>query len=78
MKTILLRPLYLVALVVAAPAFSAETPKNIAVVLQPFVDRHTLAGAVTLVATKDRVLDLEAVGFSDLAAKKLLRTDDLF
>lgn len=46
--------------------------------LQPFVDNHTIAGVVTLVATKDEVLSLAAVGFSDLAAKKPMRTDDLF
>ena len=30
--------------------------KSMAAVLQPFVDSHTLAGAVTLVATADKVL----------------------
>ena len=48
---------------------------GIASVLQPFVDNHTLAGAVTLVASKDKVLDLEAVGYADIAAKKPMRTD---
>jgi CubicO group peptidase (beta-lactamase class C family) len=42
------------------------------------VDSHTLAGAVTLVASKDRVLSLEAVGYADVAAKKPMRTDALF
>jgi CubicO group peptidase (beta-lactamase class C family) len=46
--------------------------------LQPFVDSHSLAGAVTLVADKDKVLSLDAVGFADVAAKKLLKTDALF
>jgi len=46
--------------------------------LQPFVDSHTLAGAVTLVASKDAVLSLEAVGFADIAAKKPMRTDNVF
>ncbi len=57
---------------------SAESPKGIAASLQPFVDSHTLAGAVTLVASKDKVLSLEAVGYADLAAKKPMRTDNLF
>jgi CubicO group peptidase (beta-lactamase class C family) len=57
----------------------ADTPtKSIAAVLQPFVDSHTLAGAVTLVADKDHILSLEAVGYADIAANKLMRTDDLF
>lgn len=46
--------------------------------LQPFVDHHTLAGAVVLVAAKDRVLDVEAVGYADIAAGKRMKTDDLF
>jgi CubicO group peptidase (beta-lactamase class C family) len=46
--------------------------------MQPFVDKGTIAGAVTLVASHDRILDLQAVGFADLAARKPLRADDLF
>src|SRR5437764_10323127 len=56
----------------AAPAHS------VAAALQPFVDSHSLAGAVTLVADKDRVLSLEAVGFADVSAGKALKTDALF
>ena len=50
----------------------------VATALQPFVDRGTLAGAVTLVASQDKVLSLEAVGYADVAAKKPMRTDCLF
>jgi len=46
--------------------------------LQPFVDRGTLAGAVTLVATRDRMLSLDTVGFADVAAKSPMRADNLF
>jgi CubicO group peptidase (beta-lactamase class C family) len=46
--------------------------------LQNYVDRGVLAGAVTLVATHDRVLRLEAVGYSDRAGKTALKTDALF
>ena len=45
---------------------------------QPFVDNQTIPGAVVLVANKDGILDLEAVGYADLAAKKPMRTDSLF
>ena len=64
----------------AAPArhSAAESPKTIAAALQPFVDNHTLAGAVTLVASPDQVLSLEAVGYMDIAAKRPMRTDALF
>jgi CubicO group peptidase (beta-lactamase class C family) len=47
-------------------------------VLQRYVDRHLLAGAVTLVASRDKVLGVEAVGYSDLASHKPMQTDDLF
>src|SRR6266699_3181511 len=46
--------------------------------LQPFVDNHSLAGAVTIVATKNKVLDVTAVGFEDIAAGKPMRKNSLF
>jgi CubicO group peptidase (beta-lactamase class C family) len=46
--------------------------------LKPHVERREIAGAVTLVATKNRILSLQAVGFQDLAAEKKMRTDALF
>jgi CubicO group peptidase (beta-lactamase class C family) len=60
------------------PARAEGPPKNLAAVLQPFVDSHSLAGAVVLVADKDKVLDLEAVGYLDVAAKKPMPTDAIF
>jgi CubicO group peptidase (beta-lactamase class C family) len=61
-----------VALTLPAPE------KGVADALQPFVDRHTLAGAVVLVADREKVLTLDAVGYADVAARKPLRTDALF
>jgi CubicO group peptidase (beta-lactamase class C family) len=61
-----------------AQAPSAASPKGIAGSLQPFIDSHTLAGAVTLAASKDKVLSLEVVGYADVAAQKPMRTDNLF
>src|SRR5204862_3272598 len=57
---------------------SPPSSRPIAAALQPFVDSHSLAGAVTLVADKDRVLSLDAVGFADVAGNKPLRPDALF
>jgi CubicO group peptidase (beta-lactamase class C family) len=62
-------------LLLAALSAQAET---IAAALQPFVEDHTLAGAVTLVASKQRVLSIETVGYADIAAKKPMRADSLF
>jgi len=68
------------AMSVTAPA---ESPRpapatGAAGVLQPFVDSHVLAGAVTLVASRDKVLSLEAVGWADVAARKPMTADSLF
>jgi CubicO group peptidase (beta-lactamase class C family) len=57
---------------------TTDHSRDVAAVLQPFVDRHALAGAVILVADKDKVLSLEAVGHADIAAKKPMTTDGLF
>src|SRR5262245_58615124 len=69
-------------LVLSLPAWSqdpsGDAAKGPAAVLQPFVDRHALAGAVTLVASKDKVLSLETVGYMDVAAKTPMRSDALF
>ena len=56
----------------------ADEPSAIAKALQPFVERHELAGAVALVANKDKVLALEAIGFADITAGKTLRPDAMF
>jgi CubicO group peptidase (beta-lactamase class C family) len=62
----------------AADRPAPASPRNLAAVLQPFVDRHELAGAVVLVANKERVLDREAVGFADLGAQMRMTPDALF
>ena len=56
----------------------AQTPGTIAAGVQPFVDRRELAGAVMLVADKNKVLSVEAVGWADIAAAKPMRSDSLF
>jgi len=87
MKTDFFARVRLVALLAAlsiallpAPAedSSSAYSKSIVAALQPFVDSHSLAGAVTLVADKDKVLSLDAVGYADIAGKKAMGTDALF
>jgi CubicO group peptidase (beta-lactamase class C family) len=51
---------------------------RMAAALRHFVESQTLAGAVVLVADKNRVLDIEAVGYADVAAKKPMQTDSVF
>lgn len=62
-------------------AFHASLRADIptaASVLQPFVERHELAGAVILVAGKDKVLSTETVGYSDISKSEPMRTDTIF
>lgn len=58
-------------------ATRGDEPK-IGQVLQPFIDSHSLAGAVTLVSSKDKVLSLDSVGFADISAKKPMNADSVF
>jgi len=61
-----------------APVIAQGQEGKIAPTLQPFVENQVLAGAVVLVASPDRVVDVEAVGWADIAAKKPMRTDSMF
>jgi len=53
---------------------SQATPPN----LQPYVDRHELAGAVALTADRENVLSIETVGFADIAGKRAMTPDTMF
>ncbi len=73
------------ALCVASAASAATKPdasvtklKAIPARMTEFVDKQVVSGAVTLVAHGGKVVALDAVGYSDLAAKKPMRADDLF
>ena len=62
------------------PGLADEKPGSgsLAAAVQPFVDSHTLAGAVLLVADKDRTLATETAGFADIAGKKPMEPVSLF
>jgi CubicO group peptidase (beta-lactamase class C family) len=60
-------------------AFSAEQSQPaVRATLQTFIDAKDISGAVTVVATKDRILDMDAVGLADVEENKPMRTDSLF
>ncbi len=46
--------------------------------MRPFVDDREVAGVVTLVATPDRIVHLDAIGSADLATGKPMRPDTIF
>jgi CubicO group peptidase (beta-lactamase class C family) len=71
--------LFVLGLYVATACLhSAGTLASIAPRMQAFVDKGEAAGIVTLVASKDKVLYLGAVGKTDLAASRPMHTDDIF
>ncbi len=77
--TLLMLSLLLSPSQVTRAADEVATPQApIVFTLEPFIEEHTLAGAVTLVANKDKILDVGAIGYSDIAAKKPMKVDDLF
>ena len=63
---------------IAAGVLSAEPASPVREVMQGFVDRKVISGGVTIVANKDKLLQLEAVGYSDLAKREAMREDHLF
>ena len=46
--------------------------------MQSFIDENIISGSVTIVATKDKLLQLESVGYADLNKKERMRPDHLF
>jgi len=70
----------MLAVALMAPLL-AQPPDRFAAVaprMQEFVDKGEVAGVVTLIATRDRILHLSAVGKTDLARDRKMRTDDIF
>ncbi|HVY70403.1 MAG TPA: serine hydrolase domain-containing protein [Verrucomicrobiae bacterium] len=57
---------------------AADSPGPLATAVQPFVNNHTLAGAVMLVASRNKVLDVEAAGYSDVGRRKPMKPDAVF
>lgn len=82
-----MRSLWIAFLVVAGPWLSTggltvraedQAPPKLAPAIQPYVDSHTLAGAVLLVADRTAILDVETVGYADREAKTSMKPDSLF
>lgn len=55
-----------------------ETAPLLSPCIQPYIDRHELAGAVMFVADKEGMLAAEAIGWADLGAKIPMAADSLF
>lgn len=66
------------AFLCVAPVRAQDKFAGVPAAEQSFVDQGEISGAVMLVATKDKILHLSAVGQSDLASGRKLETGDLF
>ena len=57
----------------------AETPRlpGVGAALQKHVDAGEIAGAVTMVVTKDRILHLETTGLADIASARPMTPDTI-
>lgn len=67
------------ALLAAWSAF-AETPRlpGLGDAMEQMIAKDEIAGAVTAVVTKDKLLHLESIGFADVASKRPMTPDTLF
>jgi len=67
------------ALLVATPAF-AKDPKlpGVGAAMEQMIAKNEIAGAVTVVVAKNKILHLETTGFADIAAKRPMKPDTLF
>ncbi len=66
------------AAIVDSPAKADQsTPYSIAPALQSFVNDRTVPGMITLIASKDKILSAQAIGYADVAAKKPMDVNDL-
>jgi len=62
-------------LLLASPARATPSFRDI---IQPHLDTHAIAGAVTLVADREGILAIEAFGLADRATGKAMTTDAMF
>ncbi|MGB8167835.1 MAG: serine hydrolase domain-containing protein [Chthoniobacteraceae bacterium] len=67
------------ALCVALSALAADpTLPGIGTAMQALVEKSEVAGAVTVVVAKDKVLHVESTGLADVASKRPMTPDTLF
>jgi CubicO group peptidase (beta-lactamase class C family) len=74
-------PLLAIALIcssaIAADSTDAKLP-GVSEAMKNFVDSKDITGAVTLVADKNGIIHLDAIGAADVAGKQPMKTDSIF
>jgi CubicO group peptidase (beta-lactamase class C family) len=73
-----MRPIHALALAVSTPMYAQPKLPGVAEAIQTAVEAKEISGAVTAVVTKDKIVDLEAIGLADIATHKPMRTDTVF
>jgi CubicO group peptidase (beta-lactamase class C family) len=63
---------------IALSNLTAEEGPRLSSSVQPYIDKTELAGAVMLVANKEKVLASEAAGWADIEAKRAMQPDSIF
>lgn len=68
------------AFAVMSFSLCAAEPKlpGVRAAMEEMIAKNEIAGAVTAVVTKDKVLDLETIGFADVESKRPMAADTLF
>jgi CubicO group peptidase (beta-lactamase class C family) len=68
------------SLLTGAHAASAAAPTlpGVGAAMREMIEKNEIAGAATVVATRDKVIHLETTGFADVASKKAVAPDTLF
>lgn len=74
------RPVTLVLVATLSTSSEAPAPtlSGVGAAMAEMIAKNEIAGAVTLVVSKDRILHLESTGFADVAAKRPMTPDALF
>ena len=69
-----------VMLCVTTCVFASDAPKlpTVTAAIQSAIDAKEVSGAVTAVVAKDKLLDLQALGFADIESSKPMTPDSIF
>src|ERR1039457_6320761 len=62
---------------VTGQACGADSFAAVSNAMQECIAKQEMAGVVTLIATRDKALNLQAAGWADIAAKAPMRTDSI-
>lgn len=66
------------AVAVEPPDFDQAKLKRASQALQPFIEKKAISGGVTLVATREGIAHLQAIGLADVDAKRPMQRDNVF